>query len=117
VGSNPTSSATKLKATLKLQRLRFRSKRAIARLFYPVLSQRCPEPLDSRGSCSVIRVAPTPNFREPDLWLVGRMILYGLSRLWSIACELIPEHMKRFDRRVHYFTEQVKTFGTPKEQR
>ncbi len=45
MGSNPTSSATKLKATLELQRLRFRLKRAIARLFYPVLSQRCRKPL------------------------------------------------------------------------
>ncbi len=35
MGSNPTSSANKLKTTLKLRRFCFRSKRANARLFYP----------------------------------------------------------------------------------
>ncbi len=34
-GSNPSSSATKLKTTLKLRRIFSRSKRAITRLFYP----------------------------------------------------------------------------------
>ncbi len=34
-GSNPSSSATKLKTTLKLRRIFSRSKRANTRLFYP----------------------------------------------------------------------------------
>ena len=70
MGSNPTSSASKLKATLKLRRFLFRSKMANACLFYPSF---------------IPTVSKTVRPESVAVWKTATAVTTLIAEVWEMA--------------------------------